>query len=348
MSQHKLKSRILAFSLLALIVAAPAQAELRGLGKAVRLSGSPRLAGYVLTAPGLPAPLRLAGEGLLSRIGHGAESTLGQGAFAASPFLRHDPNLNGGFPEDHVTVGVFRFEIAEKDQAVEGLIAGVNLSYGWRRGLGGGTALELRSGLSLGHALGHDLMKASVGAEGCLRHRASRDLYHHGCLDLGGSRFELGETRRVGVRAGITRLMTGFGGAHELSFEGRVERQLDPTPYERGLLAISLLSAMPGPVVWSARAEIGQPIDEVIVTRARVSLGATFELLDRPTSVSIDWRRAKGSMFLGTPREDLTTALSIARPISDRVRLSVSFTHNAANAAPYDRDTFSVGLAMSF
>lgn len=341
-------TRIAALSFLALIGAAPVQADPTGLGEAVRLSGSPRLAGYVLTDPDLPAPVRAAGERLLSRIGHGAEPTAGEGAFSASPFLRHDPNLNGGFPEDHVTVGGFRFEIAEEDQAVSGLIAGVTLSYGWRRGLGGGTAVELRSGLSLGHALEHDLMKASVGAEACVRHRASRDLYLHGCLDLAGSRFELGESRRVGARAGITRLMTGFGGAHELTFEGRVERQLDPTPYERGVLAVSLLSAMPGPVVWSARAEIGQPVEGVLVTRARITLGATFELMDRPTSVSLDWRQAEGGMFLGTPREDRAVTLSVSRPVSDRVRLSASFSRNMSSADPYDRDSLGLGVSMKF
>lgn len=341
-------TRILTLSLISLISAAPVRAEPAGLGEAIRLSGSARLAGFVLTDPDLPAPVRAAGEGLLSRIGHGQAPTVGEGALSVSPFLRHDPNLNGGFPDDHIMAGGFRFEIAERDRAVSGLIAGVNLSYGWRRGLGGGTALELRSGLSFGRALEHNLNKGSVGAEACLRHQARRDLYLHGCLDLSGSRYELGETRRAGARIGVTRLMTGYGGAHELTFEGRVERQLDPTPYERGVIAASMISAMPGPVVYSARAELGAPVDGVLVTRYRLQLGATFELLDRPTRISLDWRQAEGGSFLGSERVDRTTTLSVSRPLTDRVRLSVSLTRNASSADPYDRDTLGVGVSMRF
>lgn len=341
-------SRIATFSLIALIASAPAQAGPAELGEAVRLAGSPRLAGFVLTDPGLPARVRSAGERLLSQIDHGAGPTAGEGAFSAAPFLRFDPNLNGGFPEAHVTVGGLRFEIAEEDQAASGLIAGVNLSYGWRRGLGGGTALELRSALSLGHALERDLLKVSAGAEACLRHRARRDLYLHACLDAGGSRFELGESRHVGARVGVTRLMTGFGGAHELTFEGRVESALSQTRYDRGVLAVSLVSAMPGPVVYTARAELGQPVEGVLVARARVSLGATFELLDWPTSLSLDWRHAQGGRFLGETREDRTVTLSVSRPVSDRARLSLSLSRNASTADPYDGDSLGIGVSMRF
>lgn len=333
---------------LALTAASSAQAEPTGLGEAVRLSGSPRLAGFLLTDPDLPVAVRTAGEGLLSRTGHGEAPTVGEGAFSASPFLRYDPNLNGGFPEDHVSVGGLRFEVAEEDQAVSGLIAGVTLSYGWRRGLGGGTAFELRSALSLGRALEQDMVKGSFGAEGCLRHLARRDLYLYGCVDASLARFELGRSERVGARFGVTRLMTGFGGVHELTLEGRAERNLGSLPYDRGGVSLSLLSAMPGPVIYNVRAELGQPVDGVLVTRARVSLGATFELLDRPTSLSLDWRQAEGGTFLGVPREDRTVTLSASRPVTDRVRVSVSLTRNRSTADPYDRDGVGLGVAMRF
>lgn len=338
--------RLAAALLLSLTGPLPALAD--GVAEAVRLSGSPRLAGFLLTGPDRPAAVRAAGERLLARVGHGAGATPGEGALSVSPFLRHDPNLNGGFPEDHVTVSGLRFEIAEADRAVSGPIAGVTLAYGWRAGLGGGTALELRSALTVGHALGHDLMKLSLGAEGCLRHMARRDLYLHGCVDASLARFELGRSERVGARVGLTHLFEGFGGAHELTVEGRVERSLGAQPYERGLLAVSLLSAMPGPVVWSARAELGQPVEGVLVTRARVQLGATFELMDRPTTVSVDWRRSAGGLFLGAPREDRTVTLSVSRPVSDRVRVSLALTRNASTAAPYDRNTVDLGVSMRF
>ena len=65
------------------------------------------------------------------------------------------------------------------------------------------------------------------------------------------------------------------------------------------------------------------------MARARVSLGATFELLDRPTSLSLDWRHAQGGRFLGKTREDRTVTLSVSRPVSDRARLSLSLSRNA-------------------
>jgi len=329
------------------VVAEPAQVA-SGVAEAVRLAGSPRLAGYLLSGQPLPAPARAAGADLLARIGHGPVATPWEGAVSVSPFLRYDANLNGGFPEDHVTVGGLRFVVAEADRAVSGPIAGAVLSYAGRAGLGGGTALELRSSLMIGQALEHDLRKVSLSAEGCLRHMARPDLYLHGCLDLGLARFELGRSERLGARVGVSRLFEGLGGAHELTLEGRVERHLGAQGYERGLVAVSLLSAMPGPVVWSVRAEIGQPVEGVLVTRARVQLGATFELLDRPTTVSVDWRRAEGGLFLGTPREDRTVTLSLSRPVTDRMRVSVGLTRNASTAAPYDRNTLDLGLSMKF
>lgn len=324
------------------------QGPSRGVVEAVRLAGSARLAGYLLTNPSLPVGVRASGEGLLARVGHGARPTTWEGAVSVSPFLRYDANLNGGFPEDHVTVGGFRFEIAEADRAVSGPIAGVVLNYGGRAGLGGGTALEVRSSLMAGQALEHDLRKFAYSAEVCLRHMARRDLYLHGCLDAGGSRYELGRSDRTGARVGVTRILEGFGGVHELTLEGRFERDHGANPYERGLIAASLLSAMPGPVVWSARAELGQPVEGVLVTRARVQVGATFELMDRPTTVAVDWRRSAGGLFLGAPREDRTLTLSVSRPLSDRVRASLAFTRNDSNAAPYSRNTVDLGISMRF
>jgi hypothetical protein len=341
-------NRLTALILIALTLTGPARAQSSDLAEAVRMSGSPRIAGYLLTDPARPAPVREAGDSLLARVGHGPAATPGQGAFSVSPFLRHDPNLNGGFPEDHVTVGGYRFEIAEEDQAVSGLIAGATLGYGWRQGLGGGTVLELRSTLMFGHALEHDLMKLSLSAEGCLRHMARRDLYLHACVDAGLSRFELGRSDRVGARVGVSRILEGFGGVHELTLEGRLERNLGVSPYERGILAVSVLSAMPGPVVWSARAELGQPVEGVLVTRTRVQLGATFELMDRPTTVALDWRRASGGLFLGKTREDHTVSLSVARPLTDRVRASVGLTRTMSSADPYDRSTLDLGVSLRF
>lgn len=341
-------SRFAALILVTLIGPLPADAESGGVGEAVRLAGSARMAGYLMTDPAQPAPLREAGDRLLSRIGHGASPTPGEGVFTVSPFLRYDQNLNGGFPDDHVTVGGLRFDVAETDQAVSGLIGGATLSYGWRAGLGSGTALELRSVLSLGHALEHDLMKVSFGAEACLRHMARRDTYLHACLDAGGSGFELGRSGRVGGRVGVTRIVSALGGVHELTLEGRVERSLGLTPYERGVISAGLLSAMPGPVVWSARVELGQPVDGVLVTRARLQLGATFEVAGEPTTVAIDWRHASGGVFLGEAREDRTVTLSVSRPISDRVRVTAGFTRNASTADPYDRDTVDFGVSLKF
>ena len=334
--------------LLALLGPTPASAQSGGVAEAVRMSGSPRLAGFLLTGPEQPAAARAAGERLLARIGHGPGQTAGEGDLSVSPFLRYDPNLNGGFPEDHVTVGGYRFEIAERDRAVAGPIAGATLSYAWRAGLGGGTALELRSSLMIGHAIGHDLIKVSAGAEACLRRMARPDLHLHACLDAGLARFELGRSDRAGARVGVTRLVEAFGGAHELTLEGRLERDLGEAPYERGLVAVSALSAMPGPVVWSARAELGAPVGGVHLTRARLRIGATFALLDRPTTLSVDWRRSDGGLFLGAPREDRTLTVALSRPVTDRMRVTIGLTRNDSTAAPYDRDTVDLGVSLRF
>jgi hypothetical protein len=336
---------VLLFTLLGPI---PAAAQSGGAAEAVRLSGSARMASFLLTAPDQPPAVRSAGVLLLGRTGHGPEATPWEGAVSVSPFLRHDPNLNGGFPDDHVMAGGLRFEIASADRAVSGPIFGVTLSYGGRAGLGGGAAVEFRASLMAGQALKRDLRKLAYSAEACLRQRARRDLYLHGCLDLGGARYALGRSDRAGARIGVSRTFGGAGGVHELTLEGRFERDRGARPYGRGLLAVSLLSAMPGPVVWSARAELGQPVEGVLVTRARVQLGATFELLDRPTTVSVDWRRSAGGLFLGAPREDRAVTLSVSRPVSDRVRVSLGLTRNASTAAPYDRNTIDLGVSMRF
>jgi len=323
-------------------------AQFSAVSKAVSLSGSPRLAGFVLTDPALSAPVRASGERLLARIGHGSDPMPGDGAISISPFLRYDPNMNGGFPEDHVMVGGFRFKIDEKDQAVEGLIAGVIISYGWRAGLGGRTALEVQSALSLGHGLEHDLKKVSSRAEGCIRHMARPDLYFHGCVDVGGARYDLGRSERAGARVAVSRILTGLDGVHELNLEGRVERALTPVEYERGILSASVISAMPGPVVWSGRAEWGQPVEGVLVSRTRLLLGATFELVGEPTSVLVDWNNSSGSVFLGVPREDQTLTLSFNRSVNRKVRLSAALTLNTSSIKPYNRKNIDLGISARY
>jgi hypothetical protein len=290
------------------------------------------------------------GRDILLALGHAPWATPGHGDISVASFLRYDANLNGGFPDSSLSVGDLRFAIAEENRAVSGMLAGVSAFGSWRKGLGEGLALETSGFASLGAAPMHGFLKLSLAGEACLRKVTRIDRALHACLDGDHHSDDLGRSDRAGLRVGATAIVPAAGGLHEAGAEIRLDRHLD---VEGGggafqpVLSVSTVSAMPGSG-WFARADLGVPAGNFIVTRAALRVGSSWMMADRPVSVSVQWRRISGGRFMGEPRTDDEITLSAGLPLTEKVSLSVSVGRNLSTAAPFDRTIFDAGVSLHF
>jgi hypothetical protein len=339
--------------LAACIALAPATAhpDAGDLLDAARFAGAPRLAAAVLLAPGATAEMREAGRDVLTDLGHAPWATPGRGAVSAAPFLRYDDNLNGGFPADAVVVQGRRFEIAEENRAVSGLIGGVAAFGGWRKGLGDGVALEVNGAASLGVAPMQGLVKASLAGEVCLRRMARIDLNMHACVDGDHQSHDLGRGDRVGVAFGGSRILAAFGALHEVRGEIRLDRHLDAATWGgvlQPILSIATTSILPGPSAWFARADLGAPAGEHLTMRSSLRLGRSWIMAERPVTLAAGWERSAGGRFLGEDRVDDLVTVSGSIALTDRISLHLSVGRTFSTAGPFDRTSIDGGVSFGF
>ncbi|MCW3782543.1 hypothetical protein [Defluviimonas salinarum] len=327
----------------------PAPAQINKLFNAIRLSGSERLMVHTLSLPGMPRDAVQAREQLLTRMGYrGAPGTIGDSGLSFSPVMTHDGNVNGGFASDTLVVAGIPFTLGEEYKAVGGLLLGVSGSGRMRMAVAENTALDVRYGGVVSYAPEHDMAKISLGGEACLRRMHSFSTYSHACVDTTLQRYELGESNRFGAKLGVTHAFTAAGGVHEVSADLMVNRYLNATDYSQPVASVSLTSALPVPAVISAGVQVGGSAGDNMVMREKLNLGLGFLAWERPTSISVSLQNNRGSQFLGEALESRVTTIGASHQFNEKLTVSASVSITDSSAAFFDDTAYGFSANWRF
>lgn len=338
-------------ALLSSLAATPAAAQVR-LGEqldAIRLAGSERMMVHVLSYKGLPAQARAAREKVLTRMGlRGQPGSVSGASFQFSPIMTHDSNINGGFASDSFTVAGIPFTIGEDYRAVGGLVLGVSGSGRARVALGNSTALDLRAGGSIGYAPEHDMVKTSLGGTACIEHMVSYSTYANACVDASYHGYELGESKRIGARVGMSHIVSSSVGVHEISASVLLNRHLNTTIYNQKIGSLSVSSAIPGPFAVNLGVQVGESVSGVKAMRYRAYAGLGFLAFDRPSSVSVSLQENEGGMWMGRELSETITSLGVRHQISKKLTVSASVSMIDSSDSFFDDTQYGVNFAWRF
>jgi hypothetical protein len=328
---------------------AVAQIDLGDQLDAIRLAGSYRMMAHTLSTAGLPVQAREARDKLLGNMGYlGEFGDVSKPKFNFSPILAHDGNINGGFASDSFTISGIPFTVGEEYKAVSGVVFGMSASTGVKVSLGENSMLDLNAGASIAYSPEYEMSKLAAGASACLNHMFSYSTYGYACLNATYKSYELGETKAVSGRTGLSHVFNSGFGVHEVSGGIQLNRMLSGAEYDQAIANLSLSSAVPGPYAVTFGVQLGENVDDVLVMRERLYASVGFHVLERPTSVMLSVQNNRGGSWLGEARSDVVTTIGLSHQVSDKLTVSGTVSVTESSAEFFEDTQYGMNFAWRF
>lgn len=312
--------------------------------KAISYTGSEALVTHVLSLPGMPAGA--AGERLRFEAARGYRAVPGvtpQRDFRIRPTLSLDPNVNGGLPNDSLTVSGLTFDIDPEFVGKSDILVGLEAFGAVRENIAPGLALDLRGRAWAAYAPRSGAVKSSIDMSACLRQQANASLYLHGCAGLEYRYQELGEQTVLNGSFGVSQAFGQGAAVHAVTAEVGLRHFMPGggRKFSQAYGRLSTASALQNGTAILSQIEIGQKVERAQVTRLRASVTAIREVYGRPTSLGLFYSKTDGSIFLGSVRKDHNLGLAATRQMNDRITLTATLTQTRSNA-----DLFNTGPSL--
>lgn len=330
--------RLLAIA--ALTLATPASAA-EGPWREALMSGSTRLVLYSMSQSPPAGSEQFIGQAL-TRIGATPKPVPPRLSGYVRPLVSWDNNFNNRIPGKSFMLGNLELTVDPDSRAASGLVLGVEAGAQtvWRTGFG--STLTLGGWATLETLASKDMVRRGAGVSLCHAGYQGNWTWLDLCARLRLSDLPLDPTEReTRLSAGLTHVFTAQNSAHEASITLASTKS---TGAARPSLAFGLTSAIPDIGTTRLQVEFAKEIQGQLGRTFSFQAGLTRELFGKPMDFDIGYSRNTGGMFFGNPRRDTRTTISIARPINDNIRASVSYFRTRSTA-----DVFSdKGISINF
>ena len=262
-----------------------------------------------------------------------------------SPVVAYDDNINGGNRNSSFTLGdTLTFTVDEDARAKEGVVLGAAINANMRYGYGRGDYLDAAGSFSAVHAPTEDLEKYNYGFSLCSRNHIQGWTFLDGCATTQSQIVDLGTAREDAVRLTATQLLQAGGYDHALSATfGHVWF----TNFEQNTYASSLTTSLGKLGSASITLDLGDAVDGAHAQRERLTLNYVTSIADRTFSFSASQANARGSMFLGDLREDVTTTFGVRTDLTDQISVNIRLTDNASTVDFFEYRSVSVGFGFT-
>lgn len=327
-------------SVLSLGTAAEAAND-RNIWTGLSLSGSDSLLVWALSDPALPDQALEMRAQILHRMGFGPGVST---RFTVTPVLTWDPNINGGFMDDGITIGGLRFSFGEDTKRIGGLMAGVQAGARIAAPITPDLAFTANLAGQLTWSPEHDMTKVRLGAETCLRYALEVSTSVHACATATRVIQEMGAETRYTAQLGMRHQFVAGAALHEL----RVDyTHLFRETFDQGILGARLISAHTAGYSTSFGVRVGASVDGSMALSHGFDIGLTTILWDRPTSFSISYDVSDGGRFLGQDRRDKTVALSVGRDFG-QFSAEATIFKTSSSASFYNDSGIGVNFSYRF
>lgn len=291
------------------------------------------------------------GEGIYNNLGyrfglgHDGGPAERVGTFQSlSPILYWDDNVNNGLAQDSLLISGLVFDVPPDMVARSGLVYGFEAGIGQRWIVGPGLTLQPSANVSLTNTAAWK--DPAIAAAVSLCGVQTEETMRWTTLCLQQSHAQGGTSRTVDqtdlfVGQEYFLGQTQDGPAHLLGISGR---RIFLPEGSRDVFGAKLTSAWPGFGATEVTAEAGTKLEDVQARTRYLSVMLTKLVAERPTEFTVFADQREGSFFLGEPIVERNFGASVARPISDRLKVEIAARRTNSSADAYD-DT---GLSLRF
>lgn len=336
----------LALAALLALPAAPALADVADRARMAALASSERLRlrafGQVLSASraGPAETARLRAE--MVRQGHYAQGpTVVAREVWVAPLLAWDQNINGGVLQDRFWLNGLMFQAnpayVAKAGPVTGLMTGGSLRLAWDEG----RTLELRGQTELGWSPRHDLARGDALLSVCSRNHVSGWTFLDLCARGQRSWRDLANRSAWQQSVGMAQVVAGADSLHEIGLTHI--RTGGPDRSTQDQLALSLQS------VWNRATTdisltLGRKVPGEIALDWRVDASVGWFGAGRGWVLGLWHQRADGCAFLGLPRKDSGSGITLSTRLRQGVDLRLGYATNRSTAAFADYSQITLDL----
>ena len=257
-----------------------------------------------------------------------------------APVLSYDGNINGGVLQDSFILNGFVFEADPAFRAKAGVVLGFSGGGVARLALANGRYVEMRARGEAVWSPEHQIGRHSGELALCSRNHLAGWSFADLCQSVSATERELGASVSQETALSVTRLFQTAAAYHEISAE------LARSIYDTGDQPSVTLSWA---AIWDHAAT------RLSLTRAAAIRGETA--LDYRIAADVQWlwqgraiglglwhQRAAGGSFLGTPREDRATGLSLSYQFRPGMTAQIGYSVNQSSVDFFDYAQASVNM----
>ncbi|WP_323038609.1 hypothetical protein [Gemmobacter sp.] len=331
------RSRLARLALAALLAlpGAPAVADVADRARMAALAPSEQLRlrafGQVLAAgrAGPADTARLRAE--MVRQGHYASglAVVARDLWAA-PLLAWDQNINGGVLQDRFWLNGLMFQANPAYVAKAGLVTGAMTGGSLRLAWAEGRIIELRGQTELGWSPRHDLARGDAALAVCSKNHVAGWTFLDICARGQRSWRDLANRSAWQASVGMAQVVAGADSLHEIGLTHI--RTGGPDRSTQDQLALSVQS------VWNRAttdlsATLGRRVPGEIALDWRVDASLGWFGAGRGWVLGLWHQQAQGGAFLGVPRKDSGSGITLTTRLRQGVDLRLGYAANRSTAA---------------
>lgn len=260
-----------------------------------------------------------------------------------TPLLYFDANINGGTPGDTVMIGGLPLVLAQDARAVQGMMAGGQISLRAAAALGHGRVVSVQGDAAAAQQIGSFLRSARAHLQLCGAQYLGAARWFDICAAQNISARALVQTRSQTASAALAQQFKTQRGYGQLGLSLR--RQIF-TGYALDSAAFTLTLADEHRGLIQIQTEVGAPAAGQMSRMYGASASVTQPIWGAQTTVFAQFTRDGGGEFFGQARQDTAVTLGMTRPFGRGQSVTLTAARTLSNISNFT-DT-ALGLAYNF
>jgi hypothetical protein len=262
----------------------------------------------------------------------------------AAPLLSYNSNINGGNPDQPLTLGALTFNGDPSYRRRDGIVGGAAIGLRGRSIYANGSYLDFSVAASYAHSTQHDIGIARASVSGCSRNYMFSEWYLDACGDITRLVRDLDAETTRGFSLGTTKLFTlGNNTVHSTSVG--IRRHYTEN-YQQNQLQLGWNTLSNSGRYTGFSLSFGEALPNQLVMRSTASVTIGTRLFDRDLTLSIGYSYADGGRILGFERNDTTYSMNVNFNLTSSLSLNIGFRDTSSSISYFNEREPLVSLEL--
>ena len=290
---------------------------------------------------------RFVDEGYTLRLtpNRNSEPKTSRHSFWARPTIGWSTNINGGNPDEPLTLGTLTFEGDEELVRKDGVLVGVNAGFGGRYIYGEGRYLNYKLSAGYAHSPEHGIGVARTGASICSKNHIKNWWYVDICGNTNRVRKDITDETNSNFNLTVSKIFSSAPQTHN-QFSMGANRYF-AEGYEQNQVTLGFDTIHSNGVFTGLNFTLGKGVENKLATRRSITARVGVLLASKPLSLSVTYSEAEGGVLLGIERNETTRSISVSYPIWRSLSASVGYRVTDSTIKYFDEVEPTLGIQFA-